>query len=223
MHTMTIALHAALACVFVSSATAKGMRRAEFAHYLSIPFGRLANYVALLTIAAEFLIAATGLVPSFSRWWPWLVISAVLMFTVFYSIRLNLSDDTACACWGRDTASRRSGDDRPLWRRALAPGILGARNLLLVVAALLASGPASSRQLAADVLIGASCLLIVATGLAVSVMVTLARGGGEWMEEYAARWRYLGQGRCQVASPGHAQGRENGVADIRLADLRTHA
>jgi hypothetical protein len=201
LHLETTVIRAVLAAVFLSAAVAKGARFQDFVRYLAIPFKSWARAVALVTIAAEGVLAATSLLPAAYGLWPWLAVSALFAFTLFYAVRLNLADDPSCACWGT-----RPGDtERSLPRRSLAAAALAARNAILVVAATLTTGPAvpdHAQPIAARILAGAVCLAVVGVGLAGSVLHERSHARDFWWLEYSARWRHVS--RChRLEEPVH--------------------
>ncbi len=206
MTILALVLRVLLIGVFLWAAWAKAAGFRDFSSYLSVPFGRYGRYVAWTTIGTEALIALTGIVPAFLDWWPYLTAAVLIAFTGFYAIRLNLSDETSCACWGSGAAKRGLSEQS----RILAPAWVGIRNLTLALAALLSARPVAGANQQAiwsqDLAIAASTVVVLAIGLATSVIRVRNSVGRDWADLYAPRWSYLSKGTCRVTGAAHDHG-----------------
>jgi hypothetical protein len=197
MMIFALALRAVLIGVFLWAAMAKLSRLGQFSAYLTVPFRNYAPYVARATIAVEIAVAIAGAVPLFRIWWPAATSAILIALSGFYAVRLNLSDETSCACWGMSTPRGESP-----YAQILAPAWVGLRNMLLTFAALLAAMPQAGQSAvsacARDLLIASSTVCLIVAGLAVSWIRLRTRPVERWRALYAARWHYLRKGSCQV-------------------------
>lgn len=195
-----LVIRVALGTVFLSSALAKAARLRSFAEYLLPLFGGYAKMVALATVGIELVLAATSPILATGGLWGWLAAGTLAVFTVAYSVRLVVSEEVFCACWGVGP----DGEERSVVQRALAPCLLGLRNSALVVGALqtvnLGSPYRGSHALTWSMAGTAGCLAIVSAGVGSSILRQRSRGGMTWLIRYAPRWRHVS--RCGRLSEG---------------------
>jgi hypothetical protein len=181
-------INAVLGLVFLAAAVSKSLNFRSFVEYLTTPFQRLAPVVAASTIVAEVTLALLSILPAARPIWPFLAISAIMIFTLAYSFRLPLSDDRSCACWGKADVP----EDESLPSRALAPLLLAMRNGLLIFACTLTIGyeaPASESRIAWRLLSISLPLIPVICGLSVASAKERRQVGLSWRHIYEPRWR----------------------------------
>jgi hypothetical protein len=187
---MSVALRLILGVLLLSAAASKLARLRAFSAYLEIPFRDFAPVLAKMTVGAEITLGALSLVSPIQWLWPWLVAVTIVSFTVFYAVRLNLSLDTSCACWGQiSTLTEQS-----LYRRALAPMAVGLRNAIITFAALMLLNQHSLEQakvFAPWLATALSCEAIVAIGLIASIIRIRNDRGRYWRPTYSTRWQHV--------------------------------
>lgn len=184
-------IHGLLAVVFFSAAVSKSRGFRRFAEYLVIPFGDRARLVGSATISLEILLAAAGIAPALQEVWAYLAVISLTGFTLFYSVRLSMSEDTSCSCWG--AAGLADGHSFP--SRSLAPSLLAIRNSALVFTCLLAWDWQHSAPIISTVwlvLPAAGCMVIIGCGLFVSVLREKGDRGRRWRAYYEPRWQRTG-------------------------------
>lgn len=185
---MTV-LQLLIAVLFASAAVSKLRNFIAFVTYLQVPFGRFAPVLAAVTVGVELLVAVICVLDPFRRILPWMVFGTILAFSLFYAVRLSLSHDTSCACWGgisHDT-------ERSFYGRALAPMAVGLRNgAISFVAMLFTQGRLQEPvPLIVRVATAVSCEVVVLIGLIASIAKLRADHGSAWRTTYSSRWQHV--------------------------------
>lgn len=145
MYWIGISGHIILATVLISAAVGKSRAFSVLTDYLGVLFGSLAHIVGKATISVEGFLSAGLIIGMGNGLIDRVTLVALTVFLVccslFISVRLLLTNETGCHCWGATPLHQRD-DDTDLGRRAIGPTWYGLRNgALLLSSAVLYPAP----------------------------------------------------------------------------------
>lgn len=161
-----------LAAAFASAAIFKLKSFSTLKEYLEIGFGRrISKLAAFVLVLYELLTSSMLIIRPFGLGGGLMMASSLIVAgSAFLAFRLNLTEDTKCACWGQSTRILMEGHAD--WIRPLRPAMQAFRNGTLLLLAWVAeiARAGQSARIGTAVAIFLVCPLVLVIGLFASIV-----------------------------------------------------